>query len=102
MKIRQAILPADFSAPVLTLPLADGAVNGTLRRGEEAAAGEPLLVVSVSDGAMVASASTDGEGAFSIPFIPPGTYSLVAGRQPIRVFEVGHGPAVLGVVDLPR
>jgi hypothetical protein len=102
MKIRQAILPADFSAPVLTLPLADGAVNGTLRRGEEAAAGEPLLVVSVSDGAMVASASTDGEGAFSIPFIPPGAYSLVAGRQPIRMFEVGHGPALLGAIDLPH
>jgi hypothetical protein len=77
-------------------------VNGTLRRGEEAAAGEPLLVVSVSDGAMVASASTDGEGAFSIPFIPPGAYSLVAGRQPIRMFEIGHGPALLGAIDLPH
>lgn len=100
-RIRQAVLPADFSAPVLTLPLADGVVTGTLRRGDEAAPGEPLLVVSASDGAIVAQAGTDDQGWFSIPFIPPGTYSLVAGRQPLKVFQVGHGPAALGEVGLP-
>ena len=101
MKIRQAILPADFAAPVLTLPLAGSVVTGTLRRGEKAAPGEPLLLVAMADGAMAAQAGTDGQGAFSIPFVPPGTYSLVAGRQPLKMFQVGHGAAELGEVALP-
>lgn len=100
MSVRQAVVPADFAAPVLTLPLSTGAVTGNLQRGDQAAAVEPMLLVSAIDGTMVAKANTDDQGSFSIPFVPPGTYSLIAGRQPLKVFTVGREPTNLGTVAL--
>ena len=101
MSVRQALLPADFSASALTLPLSAALVTGTLRRGEAPAAAEPLLFVSTADGATVAKARTDDRGGFVVPYVPPGTYSLVAGQRPLQTFAVPQGGTVpLGMVPL--
>jgi hypothetical protein len=101
VQVRQAVLPSDFDAPVLRLDLPETSVHGTLLRGGQAVAGG-VQIVSAADGAVAATARSDEAGAFFIPHLPAGLYSVLAGSQPVRTFELPDGGAVdLGRIAVP-
>jgi hypothetical protein len=101
VQVRQAVLPADFDAPVLRLDLPETSVQGTLLRDEQPVAGA-VQIVSAADGAVAATARSDEAGAFFIPHLPAGLYSVLAGNQPVRSFELPDGGAVdLGRITMP-
>jgi hypothetical protein len=51
---------------------------------------------------VAASARTGEDGRFSVPYLPPGVYTIVAEGLPLRTVEVAAGKAVdLGPIVLP-
>jgi protocatechuate 3,4-dioxygenase beta subunit len=101
-EVPQVVLPPDFEEPSLGLPLHATGVAGVLVRDKQPAEIGELRLVPAAGGAGAASAATDGAGAFSVPYLVPGVYTLVADGKPVRTVAVEDGKTVdLGQVELP-
>jgi hypothetical protein len=85
--IHQAVLPADDDRPVIVLPLPGGRIRGILAAGESAPIARVLSVVT-ADGTVKATALVAEGSRFAFPFLPPGTYTLLVDRRPVRTFAV--------------
>jgi hypothetical protein len=102
-EVRMAVVPADYSDPVLTLPLPATSLRGALMSGKAPLQERAVSLVGAVGGSGVASAVTDDRGAFEIPFAPPGVYSLAVDGKPAQVVEVRERrPVDLGVLQLPE
>ncbi|HYG63078.1 MAG TPA: carboxypeptidase-like regulatory domain-containing protein [Thermoanaerobaculia bacterium] len=101
--IDQAIVPEDYTSPVLDLPLPQGGVRGKLiKEGEVPVAGRMLEIFSTSSGTRRAYTYSRGDGSFLIPFLPAGVYAVVVDGQAIRPFSLEEGADMdLGSVELP-
>lgn len=100
-QVRQAVVPADYADPVLTLALASTRVSGTLFKGDQPLTDQGLDLVGVAGGRMASAVAGQG-GGFEIPFVPPGVYSLTVEGKVARVIEVRDRETVdLGVVRVP-
>lgn len=99
--VRQTTVPPAFEEPLLRLPLHDTEVHGILLAGEEPLGLEPVRLVPTTAPSLAASAWTDGEGGFSVPYLPPGTYRLIAGDRAVATVQVTAGAATdLGPISL--
>jgi hypothetical protein len=99
-RVQQAVVPADYGDPALTLPLPATSVSGLLRRDETPLPDRAVSLVGAGLGA--ASTVADAQGAFQIPFVPPGVYTLHVEGRPLRVVEVSEGaPLDLGILHVP-
>ena len=87
-QIYVGLLAADEKRSTLTLPLPPTRVIGVLARDEEPANFTPLSFVSATDGRVRGWATSDRNGAFSVPFVAPGTYTLAVGGTRVRSFVV--------------
>jgi protocatechuate 3,4-dioxygenase beta subunit len=102
VRVRQAVLPADFDQPVVRLELAETQVRGTLVRGQEPLASDRLEIVSVAEGAVAALAKSDAAGVFVVPYLPPGGYQLLVENRRVGVFELAEGASLdLGRLAVP-
>lgn len=100
-EVRQVVIPADFAEPAITLPLYSTGVSGVLRRGERPLARAELVLIAASGGSTAAAVRTGEGGAFSIPYLPPGLFTVVADGQPVRTVEVGDDAVDLGSIPVP-
>ncbi len=97
-QVRQAVVPADYADPVLTLPLALTRVSGTLFQGDQPLADQGLDLVGAAGGGTASAVAGQG-GWFEIPFVPPSVYSLTIEGKVARVIEVRDRETVeIGVV----
>jgi hypothetical protein len=85
--VHQAVLPADDDRPQIELALPGGRIRGTLAAGESAPSARVLSIVT-ADGTVKATALVTEGSRFAFPFLPPGTYTLMADREPVRSFAV--------------
>jgi hypothetical protein len=89
VSVRQTVLAADDDRTLIELALPGGAIRGTLVEGDTSSAGRVVSLVSASDGTVRASALIPGsEGGFTIPFLSPGTYTLLMNGRPLRTFSL--------------
>ena len=101
-RVQQAVVPGDYGDPALTLPLPATSVSGLLRQGEAPLPDRAVSLVSAGAGLGAASTVADGQGAFQIPFVPPGVYTLHVEGRPLRVVEVSEGTSLdLGILHVP-
>ncbi len=102
-RVQQAVVPAGYGDPALALPLPAASVRGVLMRGDEPGRELQVSLAGSPGGGELASALADGNGAFEIPFLPAGIYSLAVEGRPVQTVEVRDGqPLDLGAVQLPR
>ena len=100
VEVRQATLPAGFTAAELVLPLAGARLDGRATGG-----GKPLAGVRVRlrglDHALHATAHTRPDGGFAIPHLPAGVYSVVLGERGVQFVSLRAGQALnLGTFTL--
>jgi hypothetical protein len=99
--VRQASLPAGDAATALDLPLPQAQVGGTLMHGPEPARQARLTILAV-DGTEAARGVTDNDGAFLVPFLPPGAYALGSEAGPNLSFTLAAGVSLdLGLLRGP-
>lgn len=92
--VRQAALPAELDTSSLRLSLPRIRLAGYLTTGDAPSPGRRLQVVSAGDGSLQASAVTGVDGAFSIPFLAPGSYLLLVEGRVVRTAAVAAGQEV--------
>ncbi len=100
VEVRQATLPADFTAAELTLPLA-----GARLSGRATALGKPLAGVRVRLRTLIsvtrAVAHTRPDGRFTVPHLPAGIYSVLIGDRPVQFASLRDGQVLdLGTFEL--
>jgi hypothetical protein len=101
-RIEEAVVPASYGDPALTLPLPATSVRGVVTRGDQPAQDLQVRLMDAAGGGDRASALADRQGAFEIPFVPPGVYSLAVEGRPVRTLELRAGESLdLGAVRLP-
>lgn len=101
VEVRQGqLLPSEGPREVV-LDLPTGTLRGRLRSGDGGAAGVRVRLRGLHDGARAALLSTDPEGHFLVPHLPPGIYALEVGERPLKFVRIGTGERVdLGSWDL--
>ncbi len=101
-RIEQAVVPAAYEDPALVLSLPATSVRGVLALGDRPGSDLQVTLVGGAGGGDRASALADGQGAFEIPFVPPGAYSLAVEGRPVRSLGLRDGESLdLGAVRLP-
>lgn len=95
-----AIVPADWDEPRLDIELPRTAVRGRLVDAEGTAVTGPVRVRSLDGSAGGAWTLTQTDGAFELPFLPPGSYRLLLGDQQVATFTLASGQQ-LDLATLP-
>jgi hypothetical protein len=103
LRLRVATLPPDFSEPDLQISLPATLIRGFLLRGEGPASAVRVELVSAATGNPVGWVVTRADGSFEAPFLPPGPYRLIAGRQTVASIQVRpEGMTEAGALSLPE
>ncbi len=84
------ISPEDTASDV-ELEIPQTVVSGTLVAEQSPFRGERIQLVSLPDPAVIADTRTDDSGTFTLPYVPPGSYGLVAAGQIVRTLRVREG-----------
>ena len=96
--VELGLLAADDDRRVVDLDLPQTEVSGAVR-GEHAPAA--LLLISAADPSRRASTPLPADGRFSIPFLPPGLYTLLVDGRAVRSVEVRtDGSTELGEIEV--
>ncbi|MCP4658679.1 MAG: hypothetical protein GY856_24980 [bacterium] len=90
-RIRLRRISAEDTASDLELELPQTVVSGTLVAEESPFRGERIQLVSLPDLAVIADTLTDDSGTFTVPYVPPGGYGLLAAGQIVRTLRVREG-----------
>ena len=88
-------LPAEFEGETFEADLPAGRVQGRLVHGEAPAQSVDLVVLDARQGMRRATARSNVDGSFAVPFLPSGTYHLAVGDQIVRTFSVTAGSDVV-------
>ncbi len=100
VEVRQATLPADFTATELTLPLAASSLHGRATSGGAPLAGERVRLRTL-DHVTCAAARTRPDGSFTVPHLPAGVYSFVIGERSVQFASLHDGQSLdLGTFEL--
>jgi hypothetical protein len=79
--------------PVLDLELPRTLVTGLLLRGEDVVPNQWIEWVSTVDAQLWGKARTDAHGAFRLPHLPPGLYTVRIGGRDLRTLALDPGMA---------
>jgi hypothetical protein len=83
-------LSAGFKGTAAEFDLPQGLVRGQLVTTGAGVSGHRLDVLSYDAGQMVATVSTLTGGFFSVPYLHPGTYAIVANQAVLGTFPLAH------------
>lgn len=98
--IYQADLPQDLPESELVIRLHPTELTGRIHIEGEPRAGLPIRLFSLT-GEALATVWTGTDGAFSVPHLPPGVYSLGVGERSILSLSLRNGLSLdLGTFDL--